>query len=488
MYQQTKGFAMSLRNLLFASLVLGAFPFVPVLACENLDDNFEHNDGGIYGLSGDNDDGGVVLQENTTGFCAADGKVETEHSGYSGAGFVNVDNFKRSGIEWNIDGGSGEYSFSWRYANGKNARPARLLVGGKEVAANVNFDSTGSWKNWKKAAVKVSLNSQVKRIRLEALTESGLANIDYMEIAGPGVKAVACQQDPETETETETETKLVGFAIQNGGTTGGAGGRTVTVTNAKDFLNAIADDDRLVIKVNGKISISGMHKVTSNKTIVGVGKNGIISGGGLNVSNASNVIIQNLLFTGANDDAINVQYSKNVWIDHCDLTDAYDGLVDIKRGSDFVTVSWNHFSNHNKTCLLGHSDSNGSEDIGHLRVTYHHNWFDHTSSRHPRVRFSELTHVYNNFYDGNGSYGIASTENAEVLVEGNYFDDVDRPTLIGYGSSGSGDLVERNNTFKSSGSPETRHSVPNPPYRYQLDKASLISSIVKNGAGRNGFK
>ncbi|NIT59346.1 MAG: pectate lyase, partial [Aliifodinibius sp.] len=129
-----------------------------------------------------------------------------------------------------------------------------------------------------------------------------------------------------------------------------------------------------------------------------------------------NIIIRNLLFRNSVDDAINVQESAHhIWIDHCDLTNAYDGLIDIKRGSEYITVSWNKFYNHQKTCLLGHSDNNAAQDSTHLLVTYHHNWFNGTNSRHPRVRFSGLTHVYNNYYYFN-SYGIASTMNAEVLV------------------------------------------------------------------------
>jgi pectate lyase len=229
-----------------------------------------------------------------------------------------------------------------------------------------------------------------------------------------------------------------------------------------------------------------MNDVASNKTIVGVGYNGVIEGGGFDIDGVDNVIVRNLMFRGADDDAINVQDgSTNVWITHCEFTDASDGLVDIKRGSDYITVSWNYFCDHDHTCLLGHSNDNGDQDRGHLRVTYHHNWFDNTESRHPRVRFSALTHVYNNYYVGN-NYGVASTMDAEVLVEGNYFQDVDSPTLVGYGSSDPGDLVEQNNVYDGSGSPETQGSVPSPSYSYSMDDADSVPSIVSGGAGRNG--
>lgn len=271
----------------------------------------------------------------------------------------------------------------------------------------------------------------------------------------------------------------IGFGAN---TTGGAGGSTVTVTNASQFLDYISRSGSYIIRVDGTINISGMNDVASNKTIVGVGSNGHISGGGLDMSGVNNVIIQNLTFTGSSDDAINIQDgSTNIWVDHCTFGPVSDGQLDIKRESDFITVSWNHFYDHDHTCLLGHSD-NHTEDIGHLRVTYHHNFFDGTEGRNPRIRYSALAHVFNNYYRNN-NYGIASTQDANALVEGNYFENVDDPCLVGYASSSDGNLVERNNIYSGSGSPETRGSVPNPPYGYSLDNAANIPGIVMNGAG-----
>ncbi|UCF44558.1 MAG: pectate lyase [Planctomycetota bacterium] len=276
-----------------------------------------------------------------------------------------------------------------------------------------------------------------------------------------------------------------GWASMNGGTTGGEGGTVVTVTNATQFLDYIGRSGKYVIQVDGNISLSGMNNVASDKTIIGVGTNGQISGGGLNLSSVSNIIIRNLRFEGSSDDAINVQNSStNIWIVHCSFGSCSDGQVDIKRGSDYITVSWCHFQNHDHVCLLGHDDDNGGQDIGHLRVTYHHNYFDGTNGRHPRVRFSALCHVYNNYYVNNSSYGVASTCDAEVLVEGNYFNGCDAPTLVGYGSSPDGDLVERDNIFIDyDTTPETRGTVPEPPYSYTMDDGADVPDIVQAYAG-----
>jgi pectate lyase len=97
-------------------------------------------------------------------------------------------------------------------------------------------------------------------------------------------------------------------------------------------------------------------------------------------------------------------------------------------GPSFVTVSWNVFKEHNKTSLVGHSDTHAA-DRGRLKMTYHHNWFQ-SDSRLPRVRFGEV-HVFNNFYDGVKTYGVASTMDAAVVVEANYFRNVRRPMLVG---------------------------------------------------------
>lgn len=267
------------------------------------------------------------------------------------------------------------------------------------------------------------------------------------------------------------------------GTTGGAGGTTVTVTNASQFVAAVQRSEPTVVRVNGTVNLSSMTKVASNKTVIGVGTSGKITGSGLNLDKVNNVIIRNLTFSGSNDDAINVQYSTKVWIDHNDISDANDGALDIKRASDHITVSWNRVHDQDKTFLLGHSDSNGGEDTGKLRVTYHHNWFDGTNQRHPRVRFGNPVHVLNNYYSNIGSYGVASTENAGVLVEGNYFENVEDPFHRGEGSSDVGGLAARNNHFVNSGQGETGGSVAPIPYGYTADSASGVKSIVRAGAG-----
>jgi pectate lyase len=303
-------------------------------------------------------------------------------------------------------------------------------------------------------------------------------------IAVAGLAAAPALADDVDGAVAPLQTGLVGWATVNGSTTGGAGGPTVTVTSGSALVSEMQADGPRIVQVQGTISISGMNDVASDKTIIGLGSNATITGGGLDVDGVSNVIIRNLNFRDWGDDGVNLQDgSEHVWIDHNTFSNGSDGALDIKRASDFVTVSWNRFFDHDKTMLLGHSDDNGSQDRGHLRVTYHHNWFDGTNQRHPRVRFGNPVHVFNNYYGGVTSYGVASTMEAGVLVEGNFFEDTDDPFHLGEGSSPGGSLVARDNHFEGSGSGQTGGSVASIPYSYSMDSASSVRDIVTNGAG-----
>ena len=298
--------------------------------------------------------------------------------------------------------------------------------------------------------------------------------------------------------------RIIGFAAVNAwgqnGTTGGCGGPVVTVSTASAFLAAIAQPGSLIIQVNGMLTLPGpMHDVTSDKTILGIGANSGITGGGLNiglpVDNAAtsppanavhNVIIRNLVFTGTPDDAINVQmFSHHIWIDHNDLSNGYDGLIDIKRGSSYVTVSWNHTHHHTKNMLLGHDDSNGAQDTGQLKVTYHHNFFDRTPQRNPRVRFGEPVHVFNNYYLYNTDIGVACQANAGCVIENNVFEDTEEAYAIDYAGP-KGRIVARGNLFLGESFPGTIGGTVQEPsayYPYTLDSADSVKASVVAGAG-----
>jgi pectate lyase len=204
----------------------------------------------------------------------------------------------------------------------------------------------------------------------------------------------------------------------------------------------------------------------SNTTIVGLGRDATIRGawfdirGTANVANSrTNIIVRNLTFQDTFDcfpawaptdgvlgswnsqyDSISLRDSNNVWIDHNTFEDrttadatlplhfgvlfqVHDGLVDITNASDLVTVSWNRFRNHDKTMLIGSSDT-AAPDRGKLRVTLHHNLFDSIGQRAPRVRFGQV-HLYNNLYDvrSTPNYGYSWGVGIEsaIFAEENFF-------------------------------------------------------------------
>jgi pectate lyase len=376
----------------------------------------------------------------------------------------------------------------------------RIDVSGNTVRGFVNGTQIASGSNSSISAGRISLQT----FHATATFDDVLVN-DSVTTPSTGPTSSSPTTNPPTSppvttTPPTSTTGLVGWATQGGGTTGGAGGSTVTVSSLADLNTAVSASGAAIIRVNGNFTCSDDVRVAGgNKTILGVGANSGLTGCGINIRDISNVIVRNMKISkvpagNGNGDAIHIDGATRLWIDHNDLssdtthgTDFYDGLLDITHGADFITVSWNNIHDHIKCSLVGHSDSNGSEDTGHLRVTYHHNNFTNCGQRNPRVRFGNPVHVYNNYYFQNTtfdySYGIATTCNAGVLVESNSFENIADPTHIGEGSSPVGNLVARNNVLVNSGTILTNGSVASIPYSYSVDPAANVKSIVTAGAG-----
>ena len=175
----------------------------------------------------------------------------------------------------------------------------------------------------------------------------------------------------------------------------------------------------------GDILIKG---VSCGVTFEGIGKDATCDGWGVRLSTTSNVEIRNLGFMNCNStegDSCSVEKNNNhVWVHNCDFFyggeggDADqakgDGALDTKT-STYVTHSYNHFWDTGKSNLQGMKSESTSNFI-----TYHHNWYDHSDSRHPRVRTCTV-HVYNNYFDGNSKYSVGATMGSSVFVENNYF-------------------------------------------------------------------
>ncbi|EGX51798.1 hypothetical protein AOL_s00043g817 [Orbilia oligospora ATCC 24927] len=276
------------------------------------------------------------------------------------------------------------------------------------------------------------------------------------------------------------------------GTTGGGSGSGTTVTSCSALEAALSGTTGGVIRISGLLNGCGTYRVPSDTTIVGVGSNSGMVNGGLYVRRVSNVIIRNLkLSPPAKGDAVNIDGSARVWVDHCEFyslglvggKDDFDGLLDVNHGSDFVTISWNKFRDHWKGSLVGHSDNNASEDTGKLHVTYHHNSFTNVNSRLPSVRFG-TAHIFSNCYSNIPTSGINSRMGAQVLVEQNHFRNTQLAIVTNLDSDYDGYAVHRNNIFDSSNIRITQvGSFSSPPYSYTASPACRVCDLIASSAG-----
>ncbi|CAA7269160.1 unnamed protein product [Cyclocybe aegerita] len=278
----------------------------------------------------------------------------------------------------------------------------------------------------------------------------------------------------------------LGYATLNGGTTGGAGGTTTTVSSLAALTAAVSGTSKKIVIVSGTITGNTVVKVGSNTSVLGKSGASLV-GVGLRVLDSSNVIIRNLKISKVladAGDAIGVQNSNKVWLDHLDLSsdrdhdkDYYDGLLDLTHGVTEITVTWNKLSNHWKGSLVGHSDSNGSEDTK-ITVTYAYNYFSNINSRTPSFRFGR-GHIFNNVFDNIGD-GINTRAGAQLLVENNVFSNAKKPLY----STDGGYAVARGNDFGGVANTAPAGTFTSAPYSYSLTAVGSVRSSVVSGAGQ----
>nr|WP_061178419.1 polysaccharide lyase family 1 protein [Caballeronia pedi] len=219
--------------------------------------------------------------------------------------------------------------------------------------------------------------------------------------------------------------------------TGGAGGQVVVVTSAEDAGPGTLRDALREVKrrptwirfaSDMTIALESQIRVPSNVTIDGRDHAVKLLDYGLGIYGAENVIVTHLTIDGrlrTFSQAINVANgSRNVWIDHLDLSRFADRLLNVKNGSTDVTVSWVKFHDDDKVMLLNNITSdnlfkNYDRDVI-ARVTLHHNWFIDTAQRNPRAQFGTF-HLYNNLLENWDFYGMSFSLEAKATVEGNVF-------------------------------------------------------------------
>jgi pectate lyase len=203
------------------------------------------------------------------------------------------------------------------------------------------------------------------------------------------------------------------------------------------ILGTITDSDMDAFGSSAEgLQIKGKkNTIPMNITIEGIGNDATIWGFGMLLRNCLSVELRNFAVMLCMDDCISVDTdNSHLWIHNLDLfygktggdSDQAkgDGTVDIKSDSQNITVSYCHFWDSGKSSLCGMKSESGPNWI-----TYHHNWFDHSDSRHPRIRTMSV-HVYNNYFDGNAKYGVGATMGANAFVENNYFRNCKYPMMI----------------------------------------------------------
>ncbi|MFD9435452.1 pectinesterase family protein [Streptomyces sp. NPDC060002] len=289
-----------------------------------------------------------------------------------------------------------------------------------------------------------------------------------------------------------------GFASLAGGTTGGAGGKVVTVTDQASLARYAAAEEPYVIRVEGAVAVQPFGSgivVTSNKTIIGVGDTGEIVHGELHLDPGThNVIIRNLTIRDSyvegdwdgkttDFDAIQMDTADHVWIDHNRFTHMGDGLLDIRRNSQYVTVSANRFDTHNKAFGIG-----WTTDVL-TQITIDHNWFTGTKQRNPSADNCAYAHLYNNYLsaqvaDGDPvwTYGNWSRGHTKMVIENSYFDGIQHP----YQADATAELVQRGSILRNTSGRTDEWGAAFDPrafYAYRLDPAAAVPALVTRFSG-----
>lgn len=365
-----------------------------------------------------------------------------------------------------------------------------------------------------------------------------------------GTSSTASQMGTNSSNSSDTGRQTLaadhGWGAQGGGTTGGAKAtqaNVYTVSNRQQLIDALGGNNKTngtnntpkIIYIKGTIDMNlgadgkemtkaqygseqaqlaqVMAKVGSNTSIVGLGANAGIINGGLDVSNSHNDIIRNVNFASPYDffqgkDAegnphgrvysIEAKGTTNLWVDHNTFKDgtapAGGGItgdqIDFTNGANYGTFSYNQFDSHNKSILIGSSDSTTS-DAGKLNVTIDHNEFSDITQRAPRVRYGHVE-VANNLYNVSASsqhsyqYSMGVGKDAHITSQNNAFETtgVNASALVkNFGSGGgltdSGTLVNGKAVNLSTGSGQNAAGAG----AIKLDATANVAAIVQSSAG-----
>lgn len=280
------------------------------------------------------------------------------------------------------------------------------------------------------------------------------------------------------------------------GTTGGADGRLVVADDAAELAEYAALEEPLTILVKGSLDVEpfgSQIRVASDKTIAGAGRDAELVGGGLFLDKVSNVIVRNLTFRDSyvpgdwdgksednDNDGIRVDTSDHVWIDHNEFTRLGDGLVDVRKDSTAVTLSWNHFHDHNKTVGVGWTKNVVTT------ITMHHNHFANTYQRNASIDNVAAGHLYNNWFEGQAHYGTMSRGAAQLVIESSVYENGEDAIVA---KDPESRVESRGNTFTNiRGRKDSTGTTFDPRafYSYTPDATGDVIAILDSGSGPLG--
>ena len=307
-------------------------------------------------------------------------------------------------------------------------------------------------------------------LNVKAHDRSGFAHFNFKEGIGAYNNDGTLKSDAKVFYVTAETAKTITTEVVQGK-------NTVTATGLQGIIAAYQKKDLvatpLCFRIIGRLPAEAMDAFGSsaeglqvkganayqqlNITIEGIGDDATIHGFGFLLRNASGIELRNFAIMNCMDDCVSIDTdNSHIWVHNLDLFYGQaggdsdqakgDGTIDMKGDSQYLTISYNHFFDSGKSSLCGMTSESGPNWI-----TYHHNWFDHSDSRHPRIRTMSV-HVYNNYFDGNCKYGIGATTGSDVFVEANYFRDCKYPILTSLQGSdimGEGSSANGKGTFSS---------------------------------------
>lgn len=288
-------------------------------------------------------------------------------------------------------------------------------------------------------------------------------------------------------------------------TTGGTGGTTINVTTLSELKSAGSQSGAAIIVIQNNISAGSQQvNISGNKTVMGAGS-GVKLDFGFTLT-GDNVIIKNLdMMNGGfnegdteGDDCITMNGRQNVWIDHCTMHEAMDGLIDPCKDSRFVTISYCYFYHQRTAILIGGEDSdstaqnaqsNADKSQWYYTVTFHNNYCNDVYERSPRVRFGPV-HMFNNYISNCPTYAVGKGVCANIYSENNYFYNTTQVWYAWDSSSKPGYIEDVGSLFEGSNGtttdfppPSNLAWTPSTYYAYTAQTAAWTKANVPAQAG-----